>query len=102
MEGAARLGYRKERAAVVGPAEWDRAFAARVAGYEHSRAVGTAAALEIDAALDPAGSRVLIPAAREGCPEVPPGHRPFVDTRQAGPCSAGTGPDGRNWTVPTH
>ncbi|WP_327715524.1 ATP-grasp domain-containing protein [Streptomyces sp. NBC_00490] len=81
LEGAVRLGYRKELAAIADPAERARAFAARVAElYERGKAVNTAAALEIDAVIDPAGSRDWILAALQGCPVPRPGHRPFVDT----------------------
>ncbi|MEV7891027.1 carboxyl transferase domain-containing protein [Streptomyces sp. NPDC002817] len=81
LEGAVRLGYRKELAAIADPAERTRAFAARVAElYERGKAVNTAAALEIDAVIDPAGSRDWILAVLQGCPVPQPGHRPFVDT----------------------
>ncbi|WP_420032170.1 carboxyl transferase domain-containing protein [Streptomyces sp. cg28] len=58
LEGAVRLGYRRELAAIDDPAERERAFEARVAElYEHGRAVNAAAALEIDAVIDPERSR---------------------------------------------
>ncbi|MBO1332225.1 carboxyl transferase domain-containing protein [Streptomyces sp. VRA16 Mangrove soil] len=58
LEGAVRLGYRRELAAIADPAERERAFRTRVAElYEHGRAVNAAAALEIDAVIDPAQSR---------------------------------------------
>lgn len=61
LEGAVRLGYRRELAAIADPAERERAFEARVAElYEHGRAVNAAAALEIDAVIDPARSRSWI------------------------------------------
>ncbi|MGW2517294.1 carboxyl transferase domain-containing protein [Streptomyces sp. NPDC001617] len=81
LEGAVRLGYRKELAEIEDPAERARAFEERVAElYERGKAVNAAAALEIDAVLDPAGSREWILAALEGSPLPLPGHRPFVDT----------------------
>ncbi|MHC3467848.1 acetyl-CoA carboxylase family protein [Streptomyces sp. 7R007] len=81
LEGAVRLGYRRELAAIEDPAERERVFQARVAElYEHGKAVNAAAALEIDAVIDPAGSREWILAALEGCPVPRPGHRSFVDT----------------------
>ncbi|MER5450730.1 carboxyl transferase domain-containing protein [Streptomyces sp. NPDC002764] len=81
LEGAVRLGYRKELAAIADPAERARAFEERVAElYERGKADNAAAALEIDAVIDPAGSREWILAALDGCPVPPPGHRPFVDT----------------------
>ncbi|MDG9715521.1 acyl-CoA carboxylase subunit beta, partial [Streptomyces sp. DH24] len=81
LEGAVRLGHRKELAAIEDPAERARTFEARVAElYEHGKAVNAAAALELDAVIDPAASREWILAALDGCPEVPAGHRPCVDT----------------------
>ncbi|MGW1559693.1 carboxyl transferase domain-containing protein [Streptomyces sp. NPDC002144] len=81
LEGAVRLGYRKELAAIEDPAERVRAFEERVAElYERGKAVNAAAALEIDAVIDPAGSRGWILAALERCPVPRPGHRPFIDT----------------------
>ncbi|MFF4256860.1 carboxyl transferase domain-containing protein [Streptomyces sp. NPDC001663] len=81
LEGAVRLGYRKELEAIADPAERARVFEERVAElYECGKAVNAAAALEIDAVIDPAGSRAWILAALERCPVTEPGHRPFVDT----------------------
>ncbi|MFJ8672338.1 carboxyl transferase domain-containing protein [Streptomyces sp. NPDC093589] len=86
LEGAVRLGYRKELAAVADPAERQRAFEARVAElYEHGKAVNAAAALEIDAVIDPAGTRSWIASALAGRParpfaEASGERRPFLDT----------------------
>ncbi|MGW6056305.1 carboxyl transferase domain-containing protein [Streptomyces sp. NPDC055189] len=67
LEGAVRLGYRKELAAIADPEERQRVFEGRVAElYEHGKAVNAAAALEIDAVIDPAESRSWILAALEG------------------------------------
>lgn len=67
LEGAVRLGYRKELAAIADPEERQRVFDDRVAElYEHGKAVNAAAALEIDAVIDPAESRSWILAALEG------------------------------------
>ncbi|NUS29225.1 MAG: ATP-grasp domain-containing protein [Streptomyces sp.] len=81
LEGAVRLGYRRELESIRDPAERERVFEARVAElYEHGKAVNAAAALEIDAVIDPAGSRAWILAALERCPAPQPGHRSYVDT----------------------
>ncbi|MFD7619604.1 carboxyl transferase domain-containing protein [Streptomyces sp. NPDC059802] len=88
LEGAVRLGYRKEPAAIDDPGDRERVFQERVAGlYERGKAVNAAAALEIDAVIDPADSRAWILAALDGRePEgtaaaAPPGsRRPFADT----------------------
>lgn len=67
LEGAVRLGYRKELAAIADPDERQRVFDAHVAElYEHGKAVNAAAALEIDAVIDPAESRSWVLAALEG------------------------------------
>ena len=86
LEGAVRLGYRKELAAVADPEERRQAFEARVAElYEHGKAVNAAAALEIDAVIDPAGTRSWIVSALAGRDTAAPSvaaakRRPFVDT----------------------
>ncbi|MFJ9130573.1 carboxyl transferase domain-containing protein [Streptomyces sp. NPDC102340] len=69
LEGAVRLGYRRELEAIADPAERERAFEARVAEmYEHGKAVNAAAALEIDAVIDPADSRSWIMSALDAPP----------------------------------
>ncbi|WP_037961644.1 acetyl-CoA carboxylase family protein [Streptomyces violens] len=83
LEGAVRLGYRKELEAITDPDERRHAFETRVAElYEHGKAVNAAAALEIDAVIDPAVSRDWIAAALEGyrAEELPLSGRGFVDT----------------------
>ncbi|MFC8131505.1 carboxyl transferase domain-containing protein [Streptomyces sp. NPDC057302] len=67
LEGAVRLGYRKELDAIADADERRRVFDAHVAElYEHGKAVNAAAALEIDAVIDPADSRSWILSALEG------------------------------------
>src|ERR671919_382092 len=84
LEGAVRLGYRKELAAIDDPDERERAFQQMVdAAYEHGKALNSASHFEIDDVIDPADSRQWIatmlaaappPARREGK------KRPLVDT----------------------
>jgi acetyl-CoA carboxylase carboxyltransferase component len=58
LEGAVRLGMRRELAAIEDPAERERAFEAAVAGaYERGKALNMAAYFEIDDVIDPAESR---------------------------------------------
>ena len=58
LEGAVRLGYRKELAAIDDPAEREAAFQAMVdAAYEHGKALNSASHFEIDDVIDPADSR---------------------------------------------
>lgn len=67
LEGAVHLGHRKELAAIDDPEERVRAFESKVAElYEHGKAVNAAAALEIDAVIDPVQSRGWILAALDG------------------------------------
>ncbi|NYV77553.1 acyl-CoA carboxylase subunit beta, partial [Streptomyces sp. UH6] len=83
LEGAVRLGFRRELEAIADPAERARAFEARVAElHEQGKAVNAAAALEIDAVIDPADSRSWIVAALDG-------------QDAAGDEAAGPGPVGR-------
>ncbi|MGM1063486.1 carboxyl transferase domain-containing protein [Saccharothrix sp. Mg75] len=83
LEGAVRLGYRRELDAVEDPAQRREAFEAMVAAaYEHGKALNVASAFEIDDVVDPADTRHWISTqltspdrvARTGK------KRPFVDT----------------------
>ncbi len=57
LEGAVRLGMRRELEAIEDPEERERAFRATVAAaYERGRAINMAAYGEIDDAIDPADS----------------------------------------------
>jgi acetyl-CoA carboxylase carboxyltransferase component len=58
LEGAVRLGYRKELQAVPAGAERDRLFEQLVAKqYDAGQAMNMASTLEIDAVIDPADTR---------------------------------------------
>jgi acetyl-CoA carboxylase carboxyltransferase component len=58
LEGAVRLGMRRELEAIEDPEERDRVFQATVAAaYEHGRGLNMAAYGEIDDAIDPADTR---------------------------------------------
>ncbi len=61
LEGAVRLGFRKELEAVEDPAEREQLFEQLVARmYEVGKATEAAAYLEIDAVIDPADTRDVI------------------------------------------
>jgi len=61
LEGAVRLGFKKELDAVQDPAEREALFQQLLANmYELGRATEAAAFLEIDAVIDPADSRAVI------------------------------------------
>jgi acetyl-CoA carboxylase carboxyltransferase component len=58
LEGAVRLGMRRELEAIEDPSERERAFEAAVAAaYEHGKGLNMAAHGEIDDVIDPADSR---------------------------------------------
>lgn len=61
LEGAVKLGFRKELAAIDDPAERDEAFRKMVAQlHERGKAINMAAHFEIDAVIDPVESRSWI------------------------------------------
>jgi acetyl-CoA carboxylase carboxyltransferase component len=85
LEGAVKLGYRNELAAVDDPQEREQLFEEMVARmYEHGRALNTATYFEIDDVIDPADSRRWITTALASAP--PPRRlrrgkkRPCIDT----------------------
>ncbi|MGZ4432004.1 MAG: carboxyl transferase domain-containing protein, partial [Gaiellales bacterium] len=84
LEGAVRLGFRRELAAIDDPAEREAAYEALVArGYARGKAISIAAQFEIDDVIDPAASRdVMVNALRLTPP--PPARagkkRPCIDT----------------------
>lgn len=83
LEGAVRLGYRKELEAIQDPQERQRYFDEMLAkAYENGKAINVASFLELDDVIDPAATRShimhalkpLLPLAR------PAGkRRPFID-----------------------
>ncbi len=80
LEGAVRLGMRRELEAIEDPAERKRAYEAAVAAaYERGKGLNMAAYFEIDDVIDPADSRrwiaTLFDAPRENVGK----RRPYVD-----------------------
>ncbi len=84
LEGAVRLGFKKELEAVPEGPERDALFEELVARmYEVGKATETATHLEIDAVIDPVETRRVIIEALAAAPKSlhrKPGRRPFVDT----------------------
>jgi acetyl-CoA carboxylase carboxyltransferase component len=83
IEGAVRLGLRKELAALEEPERGEKFDRAVASMYEKGRALNMAAHLEIDDVIDPAETRDRIMAVLRSTPPVPPRSgkkRPFVDT----------------------
>jgi len=84
LEGAVRLGYRKELDAIADPAEREARFRDMVAAaYQRGKALSTAELFEIDDVIDPAETRTWIVNALRALPPSPPRSgkkRPCVDT----------------------
>ena len=83
LEGAVRLGYRKELEAIADLGEREKLFQTLVArSYEEGKATSIAAALEIDQVIDPVETRRWISRGLESC-EKPARRdgkkRPFID-----------------------
>ncbi|MHA6492394.1 acetyl-CoA carboxylase family protein [Pseudomonas borbori] len=84
LEGAVRLGFAKELAALEEPAERQRLFDKLVAkAYQNGKAINMASFLEIDAVIDPADTRVWLMRGLNAAPVPKPKDgkkRGFVDT----------------------
>ena len=84
LEGAVKLGYRNELAAIEDPAERSALFEQMVARmYEHGKALSTATYFEIDDVIDPSESRFWISRALRSVPPPPTRtgkKRPSIDT----------------------
>jgi acetyl-CoA carboxylase carboxyltransferase component len=84
LEGAVRLGYRKELEAIEDAEARERTFEEMVGRmYEHGKAVSAASHFEIDDVIDPADSRRWIATAFAAAPPPAPRvgkKRPNVDT----------------------
>ncbi|MEX2206299.1 MAG: carboxyl transferase domain-containing protein [Myxococcota bacterium] len=84
LEGAVKLGYRNELAALEDPTERKALFDQMVERmYQHGKAVSTASHFEIDDVIDPAESRTWITRALRSAPPPLPRtgkKRPCVDT----------------------
>jgi len=83
LEGAAKLGYRNELAAIKDPAQRKKRFDEMVAEmYQRGKAVSTATHFGVDDVIDPADSRRWISAALRASPPPPPRtgkKHPFID-----------------------
>ncbi|MBB4933017.1 acetyl-CoA carboxylase carboxyltransferase component [Lipingzhangella halophila] len=85
LEGAVRLGYRRELEAIEDPAERQRAFDELLAQqYARGKATNAASVFELDDVIDPAETRRWIGTALSGYDGDgrggSTGRRPFVDT----------------------
>ena len=84
LEGAVKLGYRKELAAIDDPAERMARYEEMVADmYDQGKALNTATVFEIDDVIDPADTRRWIVEGLRACPPPEPRtakKRPCIDT----------------------
>jgi acetyl-CoA carboxylase carboxyltransferase component len=84
LEGAVRLGYRKELAAIENEAERQAAFDAMVAqSYAQGKALNVASVVELDSVIDPRDSRDWITRSLRAVPAPPTRtgkKRPSIDT----------------------
>jgi acetyl/propionyl-CoA carboxylase alpha subunit/acetyl-CoA carboxylase carboxyltransferase component len=84
LEGAVKLGFRNELAAIEDPLERKTAFESMVArAYERGKAVNSATHFEIDDVIDPADSRAWVTQALRSVPPAGPRRgkkRPCIDT----------------------
>jgi acetyl-CoA carboxylase carboxyltransferase component len=81
LEGAVRLGFRKELEAISDDTEREVLFQEMVERmYEHGKAVNVASHFEIDDVIDPADTRRWLTTLLDASPDAPRGHRPQVDT----------------------
>ncbi len=84
LEGAVKLGYRNELAALEDPEERRALYEKMVAKmYEQGKAVNTATHFELDDVIDPMASRHWITTALRSVPPAPPRRekkRPCIDT----------------------
>ncbi|GDY29689.1 acetyl-CoA carboxylase family protein [Gandjariella thermophila] len=84
LEGAVRLGYRRELEAIADPAERAAEFDRMVAAaYQHGRALNVASYFEIDDVIDPADTREVVAGVLRAAPPPAPRQgrgRPCVDT----------------------
>jgi acetyl-CoA carboxylase carboxyltransferase component len=84
LEGAVKLGYRNELAAIEDPEKRKQTFDEMVARmYQHGKAVNTASHFEVDDVIDPVDSRHWIMGALRSAPPPLPREgkkRPCIDT----------------------
>ncbi|MEO8606076.1 MAG: biotin carboxylase, partial [bacterium] len=84
LEGAVKLGFRKELAAVEDAEQRRQLFEQMVArAYQHGKGLNMASHFEIDDVIDPADSRYWIVTALRAAPPPPPRtgkKRPCIDT----------------------
>ncbi|MBU2648419.1 carbamoyl-phosphate synthase large subunit, partial [bacterium] len=84
LEGAVKLGFRKELAAVADPLERKALYEKMVEmAYQHGKAINMASHFEIDEVIDPADTRRVVIRGLQSVPAPGPRRgkkRPCIDT----------------------
>jgi len=81
IEGAVRLGMKKELEAIADEVAREAAFERAVASaYERGKALNMASVAELDSVIDPADTRAWLLRGVKSAPPPEPGRRRFVDT----------------------
>lgn len=83
LEGAVKLGFRKELEAKTDPAAQQALYQKLVKdAYDHGKALNAAATLEFDEVIDPKDTRKWIRTALNGISKIPktPQHQRFIDS----------------------
>jgi acetyl-CoA carboxylase carboxyltransferase component len=81
LEGAVRLGLRRELAAIEDAQQREETFQAAVAvAYERGKAINMASLLEIDGVIDPADTRTWLARGLRSAPMMKERKRRFIDT----------------------
>ena len=89
LEGAVRLGQRRELEAIADPDERERVYEEMVERmYEHGKAVNMASYFEIDDVIDPADTRRWITTMLTASPPAPPRREEAPQHRQLVMCKA--------------
>ena len=81
LEGAVRMGMKKQLAAIEDPAQREAALQQLIAAaYERGKALSVASLLEVDAVIDPAQTRAVLLRSLRSVPVAGQRPRRFIDT----------------------
>jgi acetyl-CoA carboxylase carboxyltransferase component len=81
LEGAVRLGFRRELDAIADEGEREERIEQMVAAaHDHAKALNAATLFELDDVIDPAETRRVVAATLAAAGPTEPGGRSFVDT----------------------
>ena len=81
LEGAVRMGMKKQLAAIEDPKEREAALQQLIAvAYQRGKALSVASLLEVDAVIDPAQTRTVLLRSLRSVPVAAGRARRFIDT----------------------